>query len=120
MGRDLLRRKREHLAPGEMERLAIPAALLREAAGPLTVALDLGGGVIMKKLVCIVCPRGCRLTVEEGGGDPGVRKCLPPGETYARQELFRAGAGAHRYGGTGGRRSSPAAGQNQPIPRERV
>ena len=40
--RDLLRRKREHLAPGEMERLAIPAALLREAAGPLTVALDLG------------------------------------------------------------------------------
>ena len=39
--RDLLRRKREHLAPGEMERLAIPAALLREAAGPLTVALDL-------------------------------------------------------------------------------
>lgn len=86
--RDLLRRKREHLAPGEMERLAIPAALLREAAGPLTGGVGLGGGVIMKKLVCIVCPRGCRLTVEEGEEIRVSGNACPRGETYARQELF--------------------------------
>ena len=40
--KELLRRKREHLAPGEMERLDIPAALLKDAAGPLAVALDTG------------------------------------------------------------------------------
>lgn len=40
--KELLRRKREHLAPGEMERLVIPAALLKDAAGPLAVALDTG------------------------------------------------------------------------------
>ena len=42
-GRELFRRKREHLAPGEMERLTVPAAKIQSAAGPLTVALDTGG-----------------------------------------------------------------------------
>lgn len=42
-GRELFRRKREHLAPGEMERLTVPAAQIQSAAGPLTVALDTGG-----------------------------------------------------------------------------
>ncbi len=41
--REILRRKREHLAPGEMERLPVPASLIQSAAGPLTVALDTGG-----------------------------------------------------------------------------
>ena len=42
-GRELFRRKREHLAPGEMERLTVPAAKIQSVAGPLTVALDTGG-----------------------------------------------------------------------------
>ena len=41
-GQEMLRRRRDHLAPGEMERLAVPAALLKAAAGPLTVSLDTG------------------------------------------------------------------------------
>lgn len=41
-GREILRKKRDHLAPGEMERLVVPAALLKEASGPLTVSLDTG------------------------------------------------------------------------------
>ena len=42
----------------------------------------------MKKLVCIVCPRGCRLTVEEGEEIRVSGNACPRGETYARQELF--------------------------------
>lgn len=41
-GQEMLRRRRDHLAPGEMERLAVPAALLKAAAGPLIVSLDTG------------------------------------------------------------------------------
>lgn len=41
-GQEMLHRRRDHLAPGEMERLAVPAALLKAAAGPLTVSLDTG------------------------------------------------------------------------------
>lgn len=32
--RVLLEKKREHMAPGEMERLPLPAKLMRDAAGP--------------------------------------------------------------------------------------
>ena len=42
----------------------------------------------MKKLVCIVCPRGCRLTVEEGEEIRVSGNACPRGETYARKELF--------------------------------
>ena len=66
----------------------------------------------MKKLVCIVCPRGCRLTVEEGEEIRVSGNACPRGDVRPAGTV-RAGAGAHRYGGTGGRRSSPAAGQNQ-------
>lgn len=42
----------------------------------------------MKKLVCIVCPKGCRLTVEEGTQIRVTGNACPRGETYARQELL--------------------------------
>lgn len=42
----------------------------------------------MKKLVCIVCPKGCRLTVEEGTEIRVTGNGCPRGETYARQELL--------------------------------
>ena len=35
----------------------------------------------MKKLVCIVCPRGCRLTVEEGEEIRVSGNACPRGET---------------------------------------
>lgn len=39
-GRVVARFKREHMAPGEMERIALPLKLLDGAAGPLTVSIE--------------------------------------------------------------------------------
>ena len=41
--RVLLEKKREHMAPGEMERLPLPAKLMRDAADPVTVQVVKGG-----------------------------------------------------------------------------
>lgn len=44
----------------------------------------------MQQLICIVCPKGCRITMEEGeDGAPGkiTGFSCPKGEAYARQEL---------------------------------
>ena len=41
--RVLLEKKREHMAPGEMERLPLPAKLMRDAAEPVTVQVVKGG-----------------------------------------------------------------------------
>lgn len=44
----------------------------------------------MREMTCIVCPNGCRLTVEEGGGHIKVsgNRCRR-GETFAVTELTR-------------------------------
>lgn len=42
----------------------------------------------MKQLVCIVCPKGCRLTVEEGDELRVTGNACPRGEAYAKQELL--------------------------------
>lgn len=39
-GRQLARFKRQHMAPGEMEHIALPKVLLEKADGPLTVAVE--------------------------------------------------------------------------------
>lgn len=41
--RVLLEKKREHMAPGEMERLPLPAKLMRDTAEPVTVQVVKGG-----------------------------------------------------------------------------
>lgn len=41
----------------------------------------------MRQLVCIVCPKGCRITMEEGSGGKITGFSCPKGEEYARQEL---------------------------------
>ena len=42
-----------------------------------------------KKLICLSCPLGCRLTVREGSGDLEVQgnRC-PKGLDYAREEYY--------------------------------
>ena len=42
----------------------------------------------MKQLVCIVCPKGCRLTVEEGEEFRVTGNACPRGAEYAKQELL--------------------------------
>ena len=39
-GRQLARFKRQRMAPGEMEHIALPKVLLEKADGPLTVAVE--------------------------------------------------------------------------------
>lgn len=41
----------------------------------------------MKELVCIVCPRGCRLKVDEENGYSVSGNSCPRGEAYGRQEI---------------------------------
>lgn len=41
----------------------------------------------MKELVCIVCPRGCRLTVDEDNGYAVTGNSCPRGAEYGRTEL---------------------------------
>ena len=41
----------------------------------------------MKELVCIVCPRGCRLTVDEDNGYAVTGNSCPQGAEYGRTEL---------------------------------
>lgn len=41
----------------------------------------------MKDLVCIVCPRGCRLKVDENNGFTVTGNSCPRGEAYGKQEV---------------------------------
>lgn len=42
----------------------------------------------MKELICIVCPRGCRLKVDEEKGYAVTGNSCPRGEEYGRNELI--------------------------------
>ena len=42
---------------------------------------------IMKELVCIVCPRGCRLSVDDENGFEVSGNSCPRGAEYGRREL---------------------------------
>lgn len=42
----------------------------------------------MKELVCIVCPRGCRISIDQSGGEPVITgNGCKRGETFAKSEL---------------------------------
>ena len=41
----------------------------------------------MKEMICIVCPRGCRIKIDENGNV--TNNFCKRGETYARQELIK-------------------------------
>lgn len=41
----------------------------------------------MKKLVCICCPKGCRLTVDEENGYAVTGNSCPRGEEYGKNEV---------------------------------
>ncbi|MDR2552633.1 MAG: FAD-dependent oxidoreductase [Treponema sp.] len=93
--------KREHLAPGEMEKII----LLKDAVekiqdGDITVSVvsdtkQPGSNVTFKnkrpdgitELICIVCPKGCHLQVDEKNGFKVSGHTCGRGETYGRQEI---------------------------------
>ncbi|MBQ1256771.1 MAG: DUF1667 domain-containing protein [Clostridia bacterium] len=42
----------------------------------------------MKNLICIVCPRGCRLTVDEENGYAVTGNSCPRGAEYGKNEIL--------------------------------
>ena len=42
----------------------------------------------MKELICIVCPNGCHLRVDETGGCRVTGNACPRGEEYGRSEVL--------------------------------
>jgi CxxC motif-containing protein len=95
--------KREHLAPGEMEKVSIPRVLLDKvnAETELTVSVN---GVPEKltgeyepfrnkrpdgvtELICICCPTGCHLQVDENNGFAVTGNACDKGGEYGKQEV---------------------------------
>lgn len=75
----------------------------------------------MKELVCIVCPRGCRLTVDEDNGYAVTGNSCPRGEAYGKAELIhptRVVTSTVRC--TGGSRPRCPVKTNGPVPKDKM
>lgn len=75
----------------------------------------------MKELICIVCPNGCRLRVDEAGGYRVEGNACPRGEEYGRNELLhpvRVLTGTVRLHGASLRRCPVKT--NGAIPKEKL
>ena len=92
--------KREHLAPGEMEKITIPKSFFDKAGdAPVVVSVSgekLSGSAIkfrvkrpdgVTELVCIVCPKGCRLQVDENKDFSVTGNNCERGAEYGKQEI---------------------------------
>jgi CxxC motif-containing protein/NADPH-dependent 2,4-dienoyl-CoA reductase/sulfur reductase-like enzyme len=92
--------KREHLAPGEMEKIVLLKDALGKAKGEITVSvvsstMQAGGASKFKtvrpdgitELICIVCPKGCHLQVDPGAGFAVTGHTCARGEAYGKQEI---------------------------------
>ncbi|MDR2792229.1 MAG: FAD-dependent oxidoreductase [Treponema sp.] len=93
--------KREHLAPGEMEKITLPKSFFEKAENvPLVVSVNstekMSGSNIkfrtkrpdgVTELVCIVCPKGCRLQVDETNGFVVTGNDCVRGAEYGKQEI---------------------------------
>ena len=67
----------------------------------------------MKELICIVCPKGCHLKVDEENGCAVTGNGCPRGAEYGKSELLHP-TRVLTSTVKGGRRPSPApAGKNQ-------
>ncbi|MDR0598913.1 MAG: FAD-dependent oxidoreductase [Treponema sp.] len=92
--------KREHLAPGEMEKIILLKDALGKAKGEITVSVvsstrQAGGASKFKtvrpdgvvELICIVCPKGCHLQVDPNKGFTVTGHTCARGEDYGKQEI---------------------------------
>jgi NADPH-dependent 2,4-dienoyl-CoA reductase/sulfur reductase-like enzyme/CxxC motif-containing protein len=93
--------KREHLAPGEMEKVTLLKTALEKADGKtITVSVnsatkqkefnanfrvDRPDGVV--ELICIACPKGCHLRVDKNNKFAVAGNTCEKGEAYGRQEV---------------------------------
>jgi CxxC motif-containing protein/NADPH-dependent 2,4-dienoyl-CoA reductase/sulfur reductase-like enzyme len=93
--------KREHLAPGEMEKITLPKSFLEKSENiPLVVSVNssekVSGSAIkfrtkrpdgVTELICIVCPKGCHLKVDENKNFTVTGNNCERGAEYGKQEV---------------------------------
>ena len=75
----------------------------------------------MTELICINCPKGCRLTVDESNGYAVTGNSCPRGEEYGKQELIhpvRVVTTTVKIAGALHRRVPVKT--NAPIPKEKI
>lgn len=75
----------------------------------------------MKELICIVCPNGCRLRVDEENGYQVTGNACPRGEEYGRTELLhptRVLTGTVKI--SGGAVARCPVKTKAPIPKEKI
>ena len=88
-GRQLARFKRQRMAPGEMEHIALPKVLLEKSRRPAD-RCGRGGYCRMssiKEVICICCPCGCHLQVDPENDYNVTGNACPNGAAYGREEL---------------------------------
>jgi CxxC motif-containing protein/NADPH-dependent 2,4-dienoyl-CoA reductase/sulfur reductase-like enzyme len=94
--------KREHCAPGEMDKITIPKVLLDKAKGEISISVNSSQKVSadsisaktrvdradgITELICIVCPKGCHLKVDAKNGYAVSGNSCERGEAYGKKEL---------------------------------
>ncbi|MDR0638806.1 MAG: FAD-dependent oxidoreductase [Spirochaetaceae bacterium] len=93
--------KREHLAPGEMEKITVPKVFLEKIEdASLVVSVNStekvsGSNVRFRtkrpdgitELICIVCPKGCHLQVDEKNDCAVTGNDCVRGAEYGKQEI---------------------------------
>jgi NADPH-dependent 2,4-dienoyl-CoA reductase/sulfur reductase-like enzyme/CxxC motif-containing protein len=93
--------KREHLAPGEMEKISLPKVFLEKAENVVLVVSvnsteKMSGANItfrtkrpdgVTELICITCPKGCHLQVDEKNGYAVTGNDCDRGAKYGKQEV---------------------------------
>jgi CxxC motif-containing protein/NADPH-dependent 2,4-dienoyl-CoA reductase/sulfur reductase-like enzyme len=110
--------KREHLAPGEMEKITLPKLFLEKAEGfPLAVSVNSSEKIVasdikfrttrpdgVTELICIVCPKGCHLQIAgnsnfavtgnncERGTEYGIREITNPTRVITSTVCVEGGA----------------------------
>jgi CxxC motif-containing protein len=93
--------KREHLVPGEMEKITLPKSFLEKAGGlPLVVSVNSSEKITASRikfrttrpygvteLICIVCPKGCHLQVDVNNNFAVTGNTCERGKAYGQQEI---------------------------------
>jgi len=93
--------KREHLAPGEMEKIVLLKDVIEKAKGrDITICINsttkqAGSNVTFRttdaegriELICIVCPQGCHLKVDPKKNFEVSGNTCNRGEEYGKQEI---------------------------------
>jgi NADPH-dependent 2,4-dienoyl-CoA reductase/sulfur reductase-like enzyme/CxxC motif-containing protein len=93
--------KREHMAPGEMEKIMLPKVLLEKAKGEISLSIngikkaaddsaakarvEHPDGTI--DLICIVCPKGCHIKVDPKHDYKTTGNSCDRGAAYGKKEI---------------------------------